>query len=93
MLTRATAKSPERPLEHRVGPGLLFSSAGATHQEVTRMIANARLHTASEATIYIFGQPRDSDGSTCLLAGQGGGSELTVRLAQQAGSDASQNVQ
>ncbi|KEY74931.1 hypothetical protein S7711_10440 [Stachybotrys chartarum IBT 7711] len=70
----------------------IFSGAGATYQEVTRLIANARSHAASGATIYISGQPRYSDGSTCFLAGQGG-PELTDRLAQQAGSDASQNVE
>lgn len=67
----------------------IFAQAGATYQEVTQMIANAREHAAEGAAIYVSGQPLYSDGSTCFLAGQGG-PELTDGLARQAGEDGSQ---
>ena len=35
----------------------IFSSAGATYQEVTQLIANARSHAAPDAKILISGQP------------------------------------
>jgi endo-1,4-beta-xylanase len=69
----------------------IFASSGATYDEVKRLIANARQHAASGATIYITGQPLYDAGYTCDLAGSGG-PELTDRLAQQAGADSTQSV-
>jgi hypothetical protein len=69
----------------------IFAQAGATYEEVTQMIANARQHAAPDAEIYITGQPLYDDGNVCFLAGEGG-PELTESLAQQAADDASQNV-
>ena len=69
----------------------IFASAGATYDEVKRIIANAREHAAPGATIYITGQPLYPEGNVCTLAGSGG-PELTDSLAQQAGNDSSQNV-
>lgn len=70
----------------------IFSSAGATFQEVTQMVANARSHAAPGAKILISGQPLYNNGNTCFLAGPGG-PELTDDLAQQAGNDASLDVE
>ena len=61
-----------------------------TYQETTQIIANVR-ERAPNAEIYITGQPLYEPGLTCSLAGVGG-PELTDDMAQQAGSDASQNV-
>jgi hypothetical protein len=69
----------------------IFSQNGATYNEVRQMIANARQHAASGATIYISGQPLYDAGQSCFLAGANG-PQLTDSLARQAGSDASQNV-
>ncbi|KAI0970517.1 hypothetical protein F4678DRAFT_435529 [Xylaria arbuscula] len=69
----------------------IFANPGATYAEVKQLIANARSHAASNATIYITGQPQYNPGQSCFLAGQGG-AELTDRLAQQAGNDTTQNV-
>jgi len=69
----------------------IFGQAGATYQEVQQLIANTRLHTSEDVTIYITGQPLYDPGRVCFLAGQGG-PELTDGLAQQAAADVSQNV-
>ncbi len=69
----------------------IFAQNGATYNEVKQMIANARQHAASGATIYITGQPLYEPGHTCSLAGAGG-PELTDSLAQQAAGDPTQNV-
>jgi hypothetical protein len=58
---------------------------------VKRLIANARQHAASGATIYITGQPLYDAGHVCSLAGANG-PQLTDNLARQAGSDATQHV-
>ncbi|KAI1177746.1 hypothetical protein F4777DRAFT_576824 [Nemania sp. FL0916] len=69
----------------------IFANPGATYNEVKQLIANARAHSAQNATIYVTGQPLYDQGQYCFLAGQGG-AELTDSLAKQAGADASQNV-
>jgi hypothetical protein len=58
---------------------------------VKRRIANARLHAAAGATIFITGQPQYEAGHVCSLAGANG-PQLTDSLSRQAGSDATQNV-
>lgn len=70
----------------------IFSGAGATMQEVTQMIANARSHAAPNAKILISGQPLYNNGNTCFLAGPGG-PELTDSLAQEAAADDSLGVE
>jgi hypothetical protein len=47
----------------------VFAQNGATYDEVTQMIANARRHAAAGATIYINGRPLYDPGQTCFLAG------------------------
>jgi hypothetical protein len=69
----------------------IFASNGATYDEVKRLIANARRHAATDATIYITGQPLYDPGQTCTLAGAGG-PQLTDSLARQAAADTTQNV-
>lgn len=69
----------------------IFANPGATYDEVKKLIANARQHSAADAQIYITGQPTYSNGNTCFLAGANG-PELTDSLAKQAAADASQNV-
>lgn len=69
----------------------IFASQGATYTEVKQLIANARLHAAPAATIYITGQPLYDAGHVCSLAGANG-PQLTDSLAQQAGNDTTQNV-
>jgi hypothetical protein len=69
----------------------IFASAGATYDEVKRLIANARQHAAAGAAIYITGQPLYDPGQTCTLAGANG-PQLTDSLARQAAADTSQNV-
>jgi len=69
----------------------IFANPGATYDEVKRLIANARLHAASGAQIFITGQPLYDPGQVCQLAGANG-PQLTDSLARQAGSDATQNV-
>jgi hypothetical protein len=69
----------------------IFASSGATYDEVKRLIANARQHAASAATIYITGQPLYDPGQTCTLAGANG-PQLTDSLAKQAAADTTQNV-
>ncbi len=69
----------------------IFAQNGATYNEVKQLIANARQHAASGATIYITGQPLYESGHTCDLAGSGG-PELTDSLAKQAAADSTQNV-
>jgi Cellulose binding domain len=69
----------------------IFAQAGATYNEVTQMIANARQHAAAGATIFITGQPFYDPGQSCFLAGPNG-PQLTDSLAQQAGNDPAQNV-
>ena len=69
----------------------IFASSGATYDEVKQLIANARQHAASAATIYITGQPLYDAGQTCSLAGANG-PELTDNLAKQAAADPTQNV-
>ena len=69
----------------------IFAQNGATYNEVTQLIANARQHAASGATIYISGQPFYDPGQSCFLAGPNG-PQLTDSLAQQAAADPTQNV-
>ena len=69
----------------------IFASNGATYDEVKRLIANARQHAATGATIYITGQPLYDPGQTCSLAGASG-PQLTDSLARQAAADTTQNV-
>jgi len=69
----------------------IFAQNGATYDEVTRLIANARSHAASGAQIIITGQPLYDAGQTCSLAGANG-PQLTDSLARQAAADATQNV-
>ena len=69
----------------------IFAQAGASMEEVTRMIANAREHAAEGAEIIITGQPLYEGGRSCFLAGPGG-AEHTDSLAQQAGADPSLNA-
>jgi hypothetical protein len=64
---------------------------GATISEVDQMIANARLHAAPGATIFITGQPQYDPGHVCSLAGPNG-PQLTDSLAQQAAADPAQHV-
>lgn len=64
---------------------------GATYNEVKQLIANARQHSASNATIYITGQPLYDAGQTCQLAGPNG-PESTDALAKQAAADTTQSV-
>lgn len=59
---------------------------GATYAEVKQLVANARQHAASNATVYITGQPLYDAGQTCFLAGAKG-PENTDALAKQAGDD------
>ncbi|WP_433519436.1 cellulose-binding domain-containing protein [Nonomuraea sp. CA-143628] len=66
-------------------------NANATYDEVKRLIANARLHAASGAKIFITGQPLYDAGQTCFLAGANG-PQLTDSLARQAATDTTQNV-
>jgi hypothetical protein len=69
----------------------IFARAGATYDEVRRMIANARQHAAPGATIVITGQPLYDAGHVCQLAGANG-PQLTDNLARQAAADTTQNV-
>jgi hypothetical protein len=69
----------------------IFAQNGATYDEVKRLIANARQHAASGATIYITGQPLYPEGNVCTLAGANG-PQLTDNLARQAAADTTQNV-
>jgi hypothetical protein len=69
----------------------IFESSGATYDEVTQLIANAREHAAPDAEIYISGMPLYVEGNVCFLAGANG-PQLTDDLAQQAAADPSQNV-
>jgi hypothetical protein len=69
----------------------IFAQNGATYDEVKRLIANARQHAASGATIIISGQPLYDAGQTCSLAGANG-PQLTDNLARQAAADSTQNV-
>jgi hypothetical protein len=69
----------------------IFSFQGATYDEVTQLIANARQHAAPDATIYITGQPLYESGWTCDLAGADG-PQLTDDLAGQAAVDSTQNA-
>jgi hypothetical protein len=69
----------------------IFANPGATYDEVKQMIANARQHAATGATIFITGQPQYDAGHVCSLAGANG-PQLTDSLARQAGSDSTQNV-
>lgn len=69
----------------------MFSFAGATYEEVKKMIANARAHAAAGATIYVSGQPLYPAGQVCTLSGPGG-PELTDELAKRAAADPTQNV-
>jgi hypothetical protein len=69
----------------------IFAQNGATYDEVKRLIANARQHAASGATIYITGQPLYFEGNVCFLAGANG-PQLTDNLARQAAADGTQNV-
>jgi hypothetical protein len=64
---------------------------GATYDEVKRLIANTRQHSASGVKIYITGQPQYDAGHVCPLAGSNG-PQLTDSLARQAAADTSQNV-
>ncbi|KAF2690102.1 hypothetical protein K458DRAFT_383235 [Lentithecium fluviatile CBS 122367] len=64
---------------------------GATYDEVKKLIANSRSHAASNATIYITGQPLYDAGQSCQLAGANG-PQNTDKLAQQAAADTTQNV-
>jgi len=69
----------------------IFAFSGATYDEVKRLIANARRHAATGATIYLTGQPLYDPGRTCSLAGANG-PQLTDSLARQAAADPTQNV-
>lgn len=69
----------------------IFAQNGATYNEVTQLIANAREHAAADATIYISGQPFYDPGETCFLAGPDG-PQLTDNLARQAADDPAQDV-
>jgi hypothetical protein len=69
----------------------IFAQNGATYNEVTQMITNARQHAAPGAAIVVSGQPLYDPGQTCFLAGPNG-PQLTDSLAQQAGNDPTQNV-
>jgi len=69
---------------------LCIFSNQITYQETTQIIGNVR-ERAPNATIHITGQPLYEEGLSCSLAGVGG-PELTDDMAQQAGNDASQNV-
>jgi hypothetical protein len=69
----------------------IFAQAGATYDEVKRLIANSRLHAAPGATIFITGQPLYDPDQTCFLAGPNG-PQLTDSLARQAAADPTQNV-
>jgi hypothetical protein len=71
---------------------IIFASQGATYDEVKQMIANTRQHAAEDAHIYISGQPLYPEGNVCPIAGADG-PQLTDDLAQQAGDDASLNVE
>jgi len=64
---------------------------GATLNEVRQMIANARQHAATGATIFITGQPQYDPGHICPLAGANG-PQLTDNLARQAAADSTLNV-
>ncbi|WP_067453531.1 hypothetical protein [Actinomadura macra] len=69
----------------------VFARDGATYDEVKRLIANARTHAATDATIYVTGQPFYETGHTCSLAGANG-PKLTDDLARQAAADATQKA-
>ncbi|KAI0008221.1 hypothetical protein F4779DRAFT_618774 [Xylariaceae sp. FL0662B] len=69
----------------------IFQNPGATYDEVVQLVANARSHAASNATVYITGQPLYDGGNTCFLAGANG-PELTDELAKQAAADTTQGV-
>ncbi|KAI1156958.1 hypothetical protein F4825DRAFT_141339 [Nemania diffusa] len=69
----------------------IFASPGATYAEVAALVANARAHAATNATIYLTGQPLYDAGQYCFLAGQGG-AELTDGLARRAGNDSALGV-
>jgi hypothetical protein len=70
----------------------IFSWQGATYDEVTTLVANARRHAAPGARVYVTGQPvyPDNPGG-CFLAGADG-PQLTVDLAKRAGADAELDV-
>lgn len=69
----------------------IFSWSGATYDEVRRLVANARLHAAPGAAIYLSGMPIYDPGQSCFLAGANG-PQLTDNLARQAAADSTQNV-
>ena len=70
----------------------IFQNPGATFDEVKKLIANARQHSAPEARIYITGQPVYPDNPTsCFLAGASG-PEMTEGLAKKAAEDPALNV-
>ncbi|MFI9383437.1 hypothetical protein [Kutzneria sp. NPDC052558] len=68
-----------------------IGTQGATYDEVKALIANARLHAAPGALIYITGQPQYEPGHTCPLAGADG-PQSTDSLARQAAADRTQKV-
>jgi hypothetical protein len=70
----------------------IFQNPGATFDEVKKLIANARQHSAPDAKILITGQPIYPDNPTsCFLAGANG-PEMTENLAKKAAEDTSLNV-
>ncbi|KAI0879038.1 hypothetical protein GGS24DRAFT_496162 [Hypoxylon argillaceum] len=71
-------------LHLRVPGRHLRRSRGARRQR-------ARAHAATNATIYLTGQPLYDAGQYCFLAGQGG-AELTDGLARRAGNDSALGV-
>lgn len=70
----------------------IFQNPGATYDEVKRLVANARLHAAPGAKVWITGQPVYPDNpASCFLSGSTG-PQLTVDLAKRAGEDEALNV-
>lgn len=67
----------------------IFSN-GATYDEVKKLIANTRSHSAADVKIYITGQPLYDSGHKCTLAGPTG-PEDTDALAKKAAADPAVN--
>jgi hypothetical protein len=86
---RSTSRQVRKPTA--VWVQICIFTNGTTYTEVKQLIANARQHVASNATIYITEQPLYDTENSCQLAGPGG-PRYTDKLAQQASADTELNV-
>ena len=69
----------------------IYADPGITYDEAKLLIANARLHAAPGAVVYVTGQPGYEDGGVCERAGADG-PEITAGMAKRAAEDAALNV-